>query len=114
MDTIELCTDKQQVADHFNQYFTSVATSLVDKLSTSVGKFGRVHVVDFYKGFNITANMFKIENVTFEDVSNIISMVNVNKATGLDGLSVRFAKGGWPAISVLITHIIINVSIDRY
>ena len=45
------------------------------------------------------------------EVSNIISKMNVNKATGLDGISVRFVKDGWPAISVLITHII-NVSID--
>ena len=37
--------------------------------------------------------------------------MNVNKATGLDGISVRFVKDRWPAISVLITHII-NVSID--
>ena len=41
----ELCTDKQQVADHLNQYFTSVATSLVDKLPTSVGKFGIVSML---------------------------------------------------------------------
>ena len=32
--------------------------------------------------------------------------MNVNKATGLDGISVRFVKDGRPAISVLITHII--------
>ena len=38
--------------------------------------------------------MFKIENVTFEEVSNIISKMNVNKATGLDGISVRFVKDG--------------------
>ena len=47
----KLCFDKQKVAEYFNDYFTSIASSLVEKLPCS-GRFGDAHVIDFYKNQN--------------------------------------------------------------
>ena len=41
----ELCFDKVKVATHFNDFFTSNAASLVNKLPACSGQFGQSHVV---------------------------------------------------------------------
>ena len=45
----KLCSDKQKVAEYFNYYFTSIASSLVEKLPPCSGRFGDAHVIDFYQ-----------------------------------------------------------------
>ena len=44
--------DKQQVACHFNTFFTTIAASLVDKLPSVSGRYGLSFVNSFYKKCN--------------------------------------------------------------
>ena len=54
----ELCFDKVKVATHFNDFFTSNAASLVNKLPACSGQFGQSHVVEFYRNKHVTEDMF--------------------------------------------------------
>ena len=60
----ELCFDKVKVATHFNDFFTSNAASLVNKLPACSGQFGQSHVVEFYRNKHVTEDMFSLANVT--------------------------------------------------
>ena len=65
----ELCFDKVKVATHFNDFFTSNAASLVNKLPACSGQFGQSHVVEFYRNKHVTEDMFSLANVTVGQVS---------------------------------------------
>ena len=67
----ELCFDKVKVATHFNDFFTSNAASLVNKLPACSGQFGQSHVVEFYRNKHVTEDMFSLANVTVGQVSKI-------------------------------------------
>ena len=56
----ELCFDKQKVAGYFNDYFTSIASLLVEKLPPCSGRFGDAHVIDFYQNLNVSDTMFDL------------------------------------------------------
>ena len=60
----ELCFDKVKVATHFNDFFTSNAASLVNKLPACSGQFGQSHVVECYRNKHVTEYMFSLANVT--------------------------------------------------
>ena len=45
----EMCFDKLKVAEQFNMFFTTVASSLVNKLPQGTGKFGYDHVSSFIR-----------------------------------------------------------------
>ena len=61
----EVCFDKLKVAEHFNDYFTSIASSLVEKLPTCSGRFGQAYVADFYRNQNVLENMFGLVNTLY-------------------------------------------------
>ena len=72
----ELCFDKVKVATHFNDFFTSNAASLVNKLPACSGQFGQSHVVEFYRNKHVTEDiiiiiiMFLIRTVVHQDTFN--------------------------------------------
>ena len=51
-----------KVATHFNDFFTSNAASLVNKLPACSGQFGQSHVVEFYRNKHVTEDMFSLAN----------------------------------------------------
>ena len=106
----ELCFDKQKVAEYFNDYFTYIASSLVEKLPPCSGRFGDAHVIDFYQNLNVSDNMFGLVSVTVDQVSSILNSISACKATGLDELPARFIKDGSSVIAKPLTHIV-NLSI---
>ena len=106
----ELCFDKVKVATHFNDFFTSNAASLVNKLPACSGQFGQSHVVEFYRNKHVTEDMFSLANVTVGQVSKILHSMSSSKATGLDEIPAKYLKDGSSVISKLLTHII-NLSI---
>ena len=78
----ELCFDKVKFATHFNDFFTSNAASLVNKLPVCSGQFGQSHVVEFYRNKHVTEDMFSLANVTVGQVSMILHSMSSCKATG--------------------------------
>ena len=108
----EMCFDKVKVAEQFNNFFTTVASSLVNKLPQGTGTFGDAHVSSFYQGKGVTPNAFCLKEVNVDNINIILNSMSANKATGLDDLSPRFVKDGARVIAPMITHIV-NMSIRQ-
>ena len=107
-----MCFDKLKVAEQFNMFFSTVASSLVNKLPQGTGKFGDDHVLSFYQGKDVSPNAFCLKEVNVDNINQILNSMSANKATGLDDLSARFIKDGARVIAPMITHIV-NMSIRQ-
>ncbi len=108
----ELCYDSYNVANHINQFFTSVASTLVSKLPSVMPEFGvkADRVRKHYEDHGVTKGAFKPQPVTMEFIQKELSQLNVSKSTGLDGISARFLKDGSDILKVPVEHIV-NLSI---
>ena len=73
--------------------------------------FSKESINTFYESKNINPNSFHLNKVTEEEVFKQLSQLNVNKATGHDGLAARFLKDGAPEICSPLTYII-NLSFE--
>jgi len=107
----EIVFDKPTVANVFNDFFSTIATRLVDQLPGQLGKYGFAHLVSYYQNFNVSKDCFCLCGVTEDKVSKILSNLNSNKATGLDQLPSRFIKDGAKFITTPLTFIV-NLSIS--
>ena len=106
-----ICFDKSLVSEHFNNYFTNVASTLVDQLPPSNGKYERQHFQDFYRSLGVTSNSFCFSEVSEKNVLSILCKLNSSKATELDLLSPRFIKDGAKLSASPLTHIF-NLSLS--
>ena len=101
----DICFDKIKVADTFNNFFTNIASNLVDRLPASTGNYGIGHFSDYYNHLNESSELFDLQQVTVEHVSEILSGLNSSKATGLDNIPARFVKDGSKCIAYPLAHI---------
>ena len=101
------CHDKKAVADHFNQFFTQIASKLVSKLPRQEHTTYDVDSVKFkilYK--DIMPDSFKFQEVSEEFVVKEFKSLNISKSTGLDGIPARFIKDAAEVIKGPITYIV--------
>lgn len=103
---------KEDIANHFNSYFTSVAHKLVEKLPPRPGFYGPEHIQDFYPKLGVTPNSFSFNLVSVEKISDMLKGLNTAKATGLDNISARFLKDASDLIAPYIAHIV-NLSLEQ-
>ena len=82
--------DKSKVSETFNSYFSTIASSLLNKLPTGTNRFGLHHVNQFYNSLNVSNFSFTFQPVSEDQVLKILQSLNSNKATGLDQLPARF------------------------
>ena len=68
----EICFEKSKVAENFNNFFSTVASSLLKKLPTGSGKYGFDHVKRYYSNANVSYVSFMFQPVTEETVFNIL------------------------------------------
>ena len=106
-----ICFDKSQVSEHFSNYFSNVASTLVNQLPPSNGLYEKHHFQDFYRSLGVTSNSFCFNEVSADNVLSILCKLNSSKATGLDLLSPRFIKDGAKLIVSPLTHIL-NLSLS--
>ena len=106
----EICFDKLKVAQRFNEYFTSIASTLVDKLPACGRTFGKPYVTNFYKNLKVSNNAFNLAPVSEGEVLSIINNLCASKATGLDEIPAKFLKDGSVQVASPLTHII-NLSL---
>ena len=71
----EYSTDGKKMAEHFNEYFGTIAKNTDKRTPKSKNKFS-----DYLKNQNLT--LFLLRPVTGEEISNIIVCLNARKATG--------------------------------
>ena len=108
----EMCFDKRQIACHFNQFFTTVAASLVSKLPGASDKYGKSFVNSFYRNKIVSADAFAISPVSEDTARASLSTLSVNKATGLDLIPSRFLRDSAEVTCSILTHVI-NLSISQ-
>ena len=95
----------------FNEFYTTVATKLVNSLPSPPGLFGYDFCVQSYRKKRIFFPSFSLSPVSRHFICKQLSSLKVNKSTGLDGISSRFLKDGVDMISNPVLHII-NLSIS--
>ena len=113
----EHVTDPGKIADAFNVYFTSINATTVlpdyGNLATSQSELD-ILLQDFVNSHipPSSQDKFCIPPITKEIVEADLSKIPSNKATGLDGISVRVLKEALPVISSRLA-LIYNASISN-
>ena len=106
-----LCYDSVEIANTFNEFFTSIASTLVQKLPLSSNMYSpnSQKIKDFYSLRNKHSAKLHLDEVSEEFIEKELLQLNL-KGTGLDGISPKFLKDGASILKVPITHIV-NLSI---
>ncbi len=107
----EVCFDSLGIANHFNKFFTTVASTLVDKLSPATNMYTPESALfkQLYETKLENSTTFSLATISQEFVENDSKNLDAGKSTGLDGITVRFLKDGASVLKIPITHIV-NVS----
>ena len=107
----EKCHDKKAVANHFNSFFTQIASELVNELPKQDSPFYDVDSVKFKEYYeDFVPNSFHLQEVSEDFILEELNCLNICKSTGLDGLPARFVKDAAEAIKGPLTYIV-NLSI---
>ena len=108
----EVCFDSNRVANYISEFYTSIASSLVNKLPPAKNIFSTESDVfkEHYKSKNVCSNAFKLSPVTIDFLYKELLRLKSNKSTGPDGIHAKFLKDGAVVIKDHITFII-NLSI---
>ena len=96
-------SDKQKIADTFNNYFTNIAQTIVNYI-----KYEGTKDFSYYLNRQIHSS-FKINNVDEEAVKKIIYNLPTKHSCGFDGISSKFLKIIEPAIIKSLTMVINQV-----
>ena len=110
----ENCHSPLRIANHFNNFFTTVASKLVDKLPSPSKLFDTdsYAFLNFYKVKNSSNNKFVLKHVSESFVLHELKNLNSSKSTGLDEIPARFLKDAAVFLKLPITFII-NMSISE-
>ena len=104
----EICHDSRTIADHFNEFFTTVATNLVSKLPKAIYKFSvDSHLFkEFYSSRNTTNSHMTLKPVSEDFIYKELLKLNPTKSTGLDEIPARFIRDGACILKVPICFIV--------
>ena len=99
--------ESHKVADVFNRFYTSVASSLVSKLPNPIGLYSiaSLHFRSIYSRLR-TRDPFVISPVSRQFIRQQLTTLNPKKAVGLDGISSKFLRDGTAAIVEPVAHMI--------
>ncbi|XP_071959767.1 uncharacterized protein [Antedon mediterranea] len=105
-----ICYSDVSIAQHFNRFFTNVASALVNKLPIVRSLYGTQSELfqSFYQG-KIT-NRFFLSTIDDKFIEDQLNGLNATKSTGLDNIPARFLKDGASVLKQPIMHIV-NLSI---
>ena len=104
-------TTMQDIVDTFSQYFSSV----YDNYQGSNEEYDPSVLDSNIKEKLENSPPLAFDFITEHDVYKTLDSLNVNKATGLDGIGPRILKLSAPIITKSVTHIInISIATNRY
>ena len=109
----EKCFDPLRVVNEIANYFLTVASNLVKKITNATKLFdiNSEKFKDYYRDKGVIPKSFKISKISEQFVLKELCKLNPTKSTGIDGIKPRFLKDGAKIIASAITHII-NLSIE--
>ena len=90
----------------FKDFYSNLASNLVNQLLTATSKYGMNYVRDYYKNIDLPDGPFGFSHVHERQIINILEKFDTNKAAGIDGLSGIFLKDGAKILSKPITDLI--------
>ena len=102
------------MANCFNNFFTTVASNLVDKLPSSFKLFNSdsSKFQEFYAGKNVEPDEFMLVSVSEDFIYKELCKLNPSKSTGTDNIPARFVKDAASVLTKPILHII-NLLIEQ-
>ena len=103
LDTVEsVSTDPIKISNILNTHFSKIGPSLASEIQNTSSNF-----TDY-----ITAaeQIFKLAEVSCQEVFNLIQKIPSNKASGLDNISARLLREASPIVTRRLTFMI-NLSI---
>jgi hypothetical protein len=109
-----ICHDDYVIANNFNTFFTTIASTLVEKLPANkmIYTSSSSPVKGFYNDRQPSNNKLYLKHVSESFVFKELCKLNINKSTGLDGIPARFLKDAAHIIKLPITFLI-NLSISE-
>ena len=86
--------DDKQTANTFKNFYSKLASDLVEKLPTAKNIFRENLVKKYYSAMNIPSNSFKFRNAKREGIYKILTNIDPNEAYDIDEIPGRFLKDG--------------------
>ena len=86
--------DDNQKANSFKNFYSKLASDLVEKLPTAKNIFGENSVEKYYSAMNMTSNSFKFRNAKCKEIYKILINIDPYKAYGIDRILGMFLKDG--------------------
>ena len=108
----KIVSEKKQIANHFNRFFTSIACKLVDCLPSGPVTFGRDRLSEFYLRLGVKPNNFSFKPASIESIAKLLKSLKCAKATGLDNIAARFLRDAADLIAPLVAYIV-NLSLAQ-
>ena len=100
----EPVSDKQNIADNFNEFFTNIGPKLANSISTNTSNTFRDYLKKNY------SSCFNFDYVHTEDISKIITKLKKKSSCGHDGISPKLLHHLRSSITAPLT-VIINQSL---
>ena len=95
---IDGSSDPLQIAESFNELFCTIGSKLADKIPSVLLE----SVPEVFE----TDTVFHFELVTTDVIAKLLKNISASKATGIDGISAKFLKLAYAALSNPLAHII--------
>ncbi|MFM1566744.1 MAG: RNA-directed DNA polymerase, partial [SAR86 cluster bacterium] len=103
--------DSKENSESFKDFFSNLASNLVNKLPPAPKKFEMNTVEAYYKN-NISATKnFSFSTTEETNIFNLLKGINPTKAAGLDNIAGKFLKEGASVLATPVTQIC-NLSIS--
>ena len=103
--------DDKTNANTFKDFYSNLASDLVDKLPPPSNRFGMTSVRKYYQNISyLIPSKFNFSNVTEDLVLKLLNKMDTDKAAGIDNLSGKFLKDGAIILAKPISEIC-NLSI---
>lgn len=85
LDDGSVISDNKMIANHFNQFFVNIGAKLASKFpSTDTVKIN----------VSSPVNTFNFSPISSHDIQKVLNSLDLNKASGCDGISARILKEG--------------------
>ena len=101
----QLITDDDEIADAFNQYFSTIGSTLSDKI---IGN--GIDPMRFVTP--IEGSLFNFTSITLQEIIVALNEIKCSKSPGIDGISIRLLKDASNIVAGPLMNIF-NVSLQR-
>ena len=104
-------SDSKTNSETFMDFFSNLASDLINKLPAAPNRFGMNTVETYYRKYNLNGKDFSFTATTEGNILKLLKDINPSKAAGLDNIAGKFLKEGASALAKPVTQIC-NLSIS--